>query len=412
MRMPLVVGGALCIGATFSTPTLANTFEGLGDLPGGMVSSHATAVSDDGETVVGWSESANGLEAIRWRSATGLFGLGDFPGGAFRSRAFDVSADGEVICGDGLDATTSDGLAFRWTESTGMVPVGDLPGGDVASFALGISSDGTVIVGGSSDDACGYRPYIWTEASGQVHIESICANPTSAECVTRDGNVLAGGALQSFGAWVWTSDNGVSAFGDLGGGLAHSALQGIADDGLTACGYGADVTGYRAIRWTAPATITVLPSLPGDVSTAVATGMTGDGSLISGYAGNYLAGMEALIWDGDLNVHCLESLLRARCIDEASEWELLTAEDLVGREGTLGVVGDALKPQGEPEAYRATLELPLCIEGDLNCDGSIGLSDLIQLLSSWGSDDCPADINRDGNVGTQDLLVVLSRWTS
>ncbi|MBT7351304.1 MAG: EF-hand domain-containing protein, partial [Phycisphaerae bacterium] len=49
--------------------------------------------------------------------------------------------------------------------------------------------------------------------------------------------------------------------------------------------------------------------------------------------------------------------------------------------------------------------------GDLNGDGMIGVDDLLQLLSAWGScDGCEEDLNNDGLVGVDDLLAMLGVW--
>jgi hypothetical protein len=48
---------------------------------------------------------------------------------------------------------------------------------------------------------------------------------------------------------------------------------------------------------------------------------------------------------------------------------------------------------------------------DLNDNGSVGVSDLLSLLASWGPCiDCPADFDGDGNVGVTDLLALLAAW--
>ncbi len=48
---------------------------------------------------------------------------------------------------------------------------------------------------------------------------------------------------------------------------------------------------------------------------------------------------------------------------------------------------------------------------DLDADGNIGVSDLLELLANWGPcEDCPADIDGDGNVGVSDLLALLADW--
>lgn len=51
---------------------------------------------------------------------------------------------------------------------------------------------------------------------------------------------------------------------------------------------------------------------------------------------------------------------------------------------------------------------------DLNCDGVVGVADLLVLLGEWGTcsdpNDCPADLNSDGDVNVSDLLTLLSNW--
>ncbi len=52
--------------------------------------------------------------------------------------------------------------------------------------------------------------------------------------------------------------------------------------------------------------------------------------------------------------------------------------------------------------------------GDLDGDGSVGASDLLILLVSWGPcddcNDCPADIDGNCTVGASDLLILLANW--
>lgn len=54
------------------------------------------------------------------------------------------------------------------------------------------------------------------------------------------------------------------------------------------------------------------------------------------------------------------------------------------------------------------------ITGDLDGDGSVGVSDLLILLASWGScancDDCTADLDGNCTVGVADLLILLANW--
>ena len=52
--------------------------------------------------------------------------------------------------------------------------------------------------------------------------------------------------------------------------------------------------------------------------------------------------------------------------------------------------------------------------GDLDGDGSVGVSDFLILLASWGPcadcADCPADLDSDCAVGVSDLLILLGNW--
>ncbi len=67
---------AVCTGfAVFGislTQVFGASFMGLGDLPGGEFRSDATAVSANGEVVVGQSDSALGHEGFRWTRSDGM----------------------------------------------------------------------------------------------------------------------------------------------------------------------------------------------------------------------------------------------------------------------------------------------------------------------------------------------------
>ena len=49
--------------------------------------------------------------------------------------------------------------------------------------------------------------------------------------------------------------------------------------------------------------------------------------------------------------------------------------------------------------------------GDSNCDGSVGIEDLLVILNEWGSCSiCSGDHNQDGEVDITDLLTVIGVW--
>lgn len=51
------------------------------------------------------------------------------------------------------------------------------------------------------------------------------------------------------------------------------------------------------------------------------------------------------------------------------------------------------------------------IAGDLNGDGVVNGSDLVQLLAAWGSKGGSADLDNDGVVGPSDLTALLAAWS-
>lgn len=65
-----------------------------------------------------------------------------------------------------------------------------------------------------------------------------------------------------------------------------------------------------------------------------------------------------------------------------------------------------------PDASVNGLDLmdPCCPE-DLGGDGSVGTTDLLDLLAAWGTDPGgPPDFDGDGDVSTTDLLQLLAAW--
>lgn len=53
--------------------------------------------------------------------------------------------------------------------------------------------------------------------------------------------------------------------------------------------------------------------------------------------------------------------------------------------------------------------------GDTDGDGIVGVSDLLNVIGTWGAcpappTACPADVDDDGQVNVADLLVVIGNW--
>ena len=207
--------------------------------------SGATDISANGDFIVGYhnatahAPNTNTGTAFRWSAANGPEDLGTLPGSNGLSQATAISADGQVVVGNSITADQVShypyhgSQAFQWTSNGGIQSVGDLPGGDNYSVATGISADGSTVVGYSSATS-GIEGFAWTETSGMVSLGNFRPADVSA-----DGSVVVGSAS------IWDSTNGLQSIttllSDMGlaseiSGWSYFQASGISDDGLTLTG--------------------------------------------------------------------------------------------------------------------------------------------------------------------------------
>ncbi len=79
---------------------------------------------------------------------------------------------------------------------------------------------------------------------------------------------------------------------------------------------------------------------------------------------------------------------------------------------------NAYKQVADPTAT-VTMHIPLLLQADrtadINRDGLVNTSDILELISAWGNCpdlpvDCPADIDANGIVNATDLLTIIENW--
>ncbi|BCX49681.1 hypothetical protein HAHE_35890 [Haloferula helveola] len=162
-----------------------------------------------------------GSMAFRWTASGGMVGLGDLPGGALSSQAFGVSDDGRVIVGSGESAAGGEGVV--WTDGT-PAGVGDIPGGATYCRLLAVNGAGTVAVGEGTDDT-GKVAVIWDASNGLRKLSAVLANAglelsgwslTGATAISRDGDVIAGNSINPSGhneGWVVSGINHILSGG-------------------------------------------------------------------------------------------------------------------------------------------------------------------------------------------------------
>jgi probable HAF family extracellular repeat protein len=373
-----------------ATRAPAQNFTGLGVLPG-MTNSRATAVSEDGETVVGTSSSPSYL-AFRWTVTGGMESLGAFLG--YGSEATAVGANGSFVV-----VNVNTWFAFTWTEPTGLVGLGSLPGFGTAN-GTAVSADGSVVTGASGyPSPTAFHAFRWTQ-SGMVDLGTFPGNHYSyAFGMNADGSVIVGSAYTAADAlrhsFRWTAPTGLVDLGTLPG-TPTSRATAVNADGTVIVGNCDAPSGEVTYRWTSSTGMTPLGSLAG-ATTSFPYAVSADGTVVAGSSGG-----RAFIWTAALGMVDLNDFLPAHGVD-LSGWTLGSVTGMsADRRVLVGTGGH----DGITEAWRA--ELPpgaLCGSSDFNHDGDAGTDpDIESFFACLAGHCCPtcdsADFNADGDSGT------------
>ncbi len=292
---------------------------------------------------------------------------------------------------------------FRFDEGTGWVPEQKLladDGGPLDNFGISVAIDAgqplRIIAGAYNDDDNGFD-------SGSAYVFRFDVSTSTwqqeGKLLAADGQpedqfgiaVSASGGAALVGA-AWSDDNGnnsgsayVFRFDEMAASWRQEQKL-LAADGQAADQFGISVA--------LDGTLAVIGGHLDD------DGMTDAGAV-------YIFGLEQSGW--------------------AEQQEVLASDgftfDLFGRTVATWQDGSARRiavgaPWDDPTpsiAFAgAVYVFNLSPAGDLDCDGLATVSDLLAILSSWGScavqEDCPPDLNCDGTVGIADLLMLLGNW--
>lgn len=149
----------------------------MGLPPGRSGFTEAKHVSGDGAVVVGvWGNGVEN-EAFRWTAAGGYELLGDLPGGLLDSVATATNRDGSVIVGMGNPGAAVPDEPFYWTASLGLRSFRQVLADNGIDFSAwqsftevrDLSDDGLIVVGNgilADGTAAGFRIVIPAPASG------------------------------------------------------------------------------------------------------------------------------------------------------------------------------------------------------------------------------------------------------
>jgi probable HAF family extracellular repeat protein len=206
----VVVGQLYPIGGLTWMPTSGTTLLG---------GTQATAVSRNGQTIVGRALDSNGKEnAAIWTGGRDWRILGSFtptakPCDLLLSGSFGANDDGKVVVGLGWDGCQL-AHAFRWEEATGMVDLGSTVA-NRSSRANNVSGDGQVVVGWQ-EDTTGFRMGAKWAGRTQELIRGPGGMVGEAFAANRDGSLIVGTNCNPFdvtsppSGWSWTPAGGVT----------------------------------------------------------------------------------------------------------------------------------------------------------------------------------------------------------
>jgi len=288
----------------------------LGDLSGGASYSVATSINNAGQ-VVGYSESASGLQSFLWQSGN-IQGLGYLPGGSWFSVANSINELGHVA---GTSQASTGARAFIWSSSEGVRDLGDLPGGADISSGNALNDAGQVV--GSSRTANGDRAFLWDNNSGLQNLGSLPSwafNSSFATGVNNAGLVVGYGesqylSTQTKRAFLWSSGGAMEDLGDLSPNtFSYTVGRAINDQGQVVGSSALDPIGSlsheRAFLWSASTGMQDLGALAGD-SDSWAYSINDRGQVVGMSASSesgFMAGHEAFIWESG-QMHNLNSLI-------------------------------------------------------------------------------------------------------
>jgi probable HAF family extracellular repeat protein len=175
-----------------------------------------------------------------------------------------------------------------WAQQPSITWLGTLPNG-ARSYAQGVSADGAVVAGYDEavidDEGVGgeLRALRWTRTGGTTPLATRGANSQSL-AVSADGRVIVGWTEHPNGwrAAKWGADGSLTLLGTLGG--AQSAAYGVSADGAIVVGWADDASNRRAaVRWQADGTVDDL-GVPTGFTVSWATGASADGSTLAANA--------------------------------------------------------------------------------------------------------------------------------
>jgi len=199
----------------------------------------ATAVSNDGQHIIGHLGSRAGVYPVLWVGESAPISLLESIGTAVA-----ISADGRVVAGTDYGSSQ----AFCWTEATGALPI-SMPDW-YGSTATVLSGDGSTVFGTYAGPS-GTQAFRWNASDGVSPLPNLPSSYTGVfnpRASSWSGDVLGG--TSGSGALLWSEANGYTAIADTLAdagidlaGFRPASVEDMTPGGRTAVGWGQHADG-------------------------------------------------------------------------------------------------------------------------------------------------------------------------
>ncbi len=360
----------------------------------------ATAISPDGQVVVGYAQCPlGGHLPFKWTAAGG-FQFVLLPPWLDEASPEDVN-DSRIMVGTGNNPQygqrgfVCDLNTGVWTQLLPQnAPVG-------WSGASAISANGLVCgyrsIGSKGDPVNPQTAYYWSASGGFSDLGLVNGNSSFAHDVNDSGLVcVSDGFAIDPGrkGYLWSGAN-LSPIDFVPGGIS-SHIDDLTPNGWSIVTGTVQQSPYVGATYARKPNGVLLPlsSLPGQPgagaaymnSIGIAAGRCGQGT--------------ACIWH-DMKAVQVSTML-TQPFNGSLDWAMISDNQKVVCRGTSATIG----------SIALVLTPVMGVNGDTNCDGAVNHDDLLDTIQHWGDcAGCNADFDHDFRVGVADLLYVIIHWT-
>jgi len=373
-----------------------------------------SGLSADGQVAAG----TNSAGYFYWTAESGVVQIGGTSPGNGAGGQAKVSDDGSSVSGTALNQLSGlNEISIYDISSASWTYLGSIGGssGSETSSGWNIAGNGLSAVGLGWISAGTAHAVQWTASTGLVDLGSTVLNRSSrANTVNVDGTVVGGWQDASSGfrqGAVW--NDGVQTLVWLNNAQSQRAgeVGDLSSDGYWAVGSGVSTNGFQAWRWNMDSGCESLGAWSNSTWRGASVAITADGSTIVGFyrpwPGPATFG-QGFIWREETGLVSINDYAAEQGVDTGGFTFALPLDISADGQAIAGL--GKLGAQTKGFILQFASEQPVCPE-DVDADGSVSFTDLLQILSDWGAcSGCPSDVDGDGSVGFGDIIAVLSAW--